>query len=35
MLLVTDMIQMSTPRHRTFCELIGQKLSVEMLATSH
>jgi hypothetical protein len=27
------MIQMSTPRQRTFCELIGQKLSVEMLAT--
>jgi hypothetical protein len=29
------MIQMSTPRHRTFCEVIGQKLLVEMLATIH
>jgi hypothetical protein len=27
------MIQMSTPRQRTFCEVIGQKLLVEMLAT--
>jgi hypothetical protein len=29
------MIQMSTRRHRTFCELIGQKLFVAMLATIH
>ena len=29
------MIQMSTPRHRTFCEVIDQKLLVEMLATIH
>src|SRR6266446_5614758 len=29
------MIQMSTPCQRTFCEVIGQKLLVEMLATTH
>jgi hypothetical protein len=29
------MIQMSTPRQRTFCDVIGQKLPPEMLATSH
>ena len=29
------MIQMSTPRQRTFCEVIGQKLLVDMLAMIH